>query len=184
MAPEDDPNSKKFWQAMKTKKIAKRERMRRRNMRLYKILTPKNAVMILNELVKVVNYDVKEDPHMSSEGKLYQATAIIDNNQYHGYGRSKALAKNCAAEAALKFLVKNKRFTLSDVKLEDSTEDEPMDVDGNDATLPWQHVASFALFKLFSSWGDDPLQITVHFLIEFEGKCLEFCLFCAEYGCA
>lgn len=39
-----------------------------------------------------------------------------------------------------------------------------MDVSEDDAAqnpLPWQHVASFAIYKLFSSWGEDPNVIRV-----------------------
>lgn len=40
----------------------------------------------------------------------------------------------------------------------DEEGNEKMDVteDGTQPPLPWQHVASFALYKLFTSWGEDP----------------------------
>lgn len=39
----------------------------------------------------------------------------------------------------------------------DEEGNEKMDVteDGTQPPLPWQHVASFALYKLFTSWGED-----------------------------
>lgn len=124
--------------------------------------------MVLNELVKNVVCTVSDDPQMSSEGPLYDACVVIDGKNYHGFGRTKALAKNYAAEAALKFLVKNKRFTIDEPKNEDNGErqdesTESMNVDVDETGLPWQQVASFALYKLFSSWGDDPTQISVSF---------------------
>lgn len=69
---------------------------------------------------------------------------------------NKMQAKNNAAEAALRHFIKSKK--INEVKPEDDGE-EKMDVseeDGAEAPLPWQHVASFAIFKLFSSWGEDP----------------------------
>lgn len=44
---------------------------------------------------------------------------------------------------------------MNDIKKGDEG-DEKMEVSDEEAPLPWQHVASFAIFKLFSSWGDDP----------------------------
>lgn len=62
-----------------------------------------------------------------------------------------------AAEAALKYIIKNRKFTA--LKQDESDGDcEPMEVveDGiASPALPWQHVASFALYKLLSSWGED-----------------------------
>lgn len=69
-------------------------------------------------------------------------------------GRSKIHAKNAAAEVALKHLIKSNK--LSEMK-KDEEGNEKMDVteDGTQPPLPWQHVASFALYKLFTSWGED-----------------------------
>jgi hypothetical protein len=60
-----------------------------------------------------------------------------------------------AAEAALKYIVKNRQFSA--FKKEDCDDKMELGEDGS-PTLPWQHVASFALFKLLNSWGEDPNQ--------------------------
>lgn len=78
-------------------------------------------------------------------------------------GLSKNQAKNNAAESALRHYVKTKNMT--DIKKIDIQEgDEKMDTseeDNQTPPLPWQHVASFAIYKLLSSWGDDPNVVKV-----------------------
>lgn len=71
-------------------------------------------------------------------------------------GISKVQAKNNAAEAAIRYFIKSKK--LNEMK-RDEEGNEKMEVTEDDAEqtpLPWQHVASFAIYKLFSSWGEDP----------------------------
>ncbi|XP_056642588.1 double-stranded RNA-specific editase Adar [Diorhabda sublineata] len=149
-----EPKKKPFW--LRTGgKITRRERVRRRNVRLSKILQPKNAVMILNELVKNTSYLIEELP-IRSEGNQFKATVVYEGIEHVGYGRNKINAKNAAAEAALKHYVKTNKLT--ELK-KDEEGNEKMDVSEDDTTqspLPWQHVASFALYKLFCSWGEDP----------------------------
>ncbi|KAJ8983938.1 hypothetical protein NQ317_008640 [Molorchus minor] len=144
---------KRFWNRG-ANKITKREKVRRRNIRLSKMLQPKNAVMILNELVKNTLYTVKEVTN-KTESNQFVAAVLVEGVEYQGYGRSKIQAKNTAAENALKALIKSNK--LSEMK-KDEEGNEKMDVseDGTQPPLPWQHVASFALFKLFTSWGEDP----------------------------
>ncbi|XP_028138815.1 double-stranded RNA-specific editase 1 [Diabrotica virgifera virgifera] len=145
---------KPFWANKTGSKVTKRERVRRRNVRLSKILQPKNAVMILNELVRNTSYTVDE-LSQKYDGNQFKATVLYEGIEHVGYGRSKINAKNTAAEAALKHYVKTNKLT--EVKKDDEG-NEKMDVSEDDATqapLPWQHVASFALYKLFSSWGED-----------------------------
>lgn len=70
-------------------------------------------------------------------------------------GVSKIQAKNAAAEAAIRHFIKSKK---SEIKHEEDG-NEKMDVTEDESSqtpLPWQHVASFAIYKLFSSWGEDP----------------------------
>ncbi|CAH0563376.1 unnamed protein product [Brassicogethes aeneus] len=152
---EGEITPKKFWAARKGIKISKKEKQRRRNMRLSKILQPKNAVMILNELVRSPTFTVNDVPEQAKP--CYKATVVIDGVEHVGMGNGKNQAKNSAAESAIKYLIKHKR--ISSMGSEEGGE-EKMDVDeanadGTEAPLPWQHVASFALFKLFTSWGED-----------------------------
>lgn len=75
-------------------------------------------------------------------------------------GRTKNAAKNSAAETALKHLVKNKQ--LNSVIKKDKDGDEKMDItedensQENSQVMPWSHIASFAMYKLFCTWGEDP----------------------------
>lgn len=137
-------------------KITKAEKVRRRNLRLSKILQPKNAVMILNELVKGCQYTVDELP-CKIDVNSFRASVTFDDQEFAGAGRTKNAAKNAAAETALKYLVKNKQLNL---KKEEDPEggDEKMEIGEDDGTqvMPWSHIASFAMYKLFSTWGEDP----------------------------
>lgn len=152
----EDGTKKRPWFKNRGGKITKAEKVRRRNLRLSKILQPKNAVMILNELVKGCTYNVDEVP-CKIDANQFRATVTFENQEFAGAGRTKNTAKNSAAETALKFLVKNKQLTL---KKEGSSEngDEKMEIGEEDGTqvMPWSHIASFAMYKLFSTWGEDP----------------------------
>ncbi|KAJ8959032.1 hypothetical protein NQ318_022287 [Aromia moschata] len=150
----DETPKKRFFWGKGGNKITKKEKIRRRNIRLSKMLQPKNAVMILNELVKNSSYTVEELP-FKLESNQFRATVMVEGVEHVGLGRSKIQAKNSAAENALKQLIKSNK--LSEMKKDDEG-NEKMDVseDGTQPPLPWQHVASFALFKLFCSWGEDP----------------------------
>ncbi|KAK9886180.1 hypothetical protein WA026_015691 [Henosepilachna vigintioctopunctata] len=121
-------------------KIPKKKKMRRRNQRLIKLLQPKNALMILNEL----------------------ATVSVEEIPYSGFGRSKVGAKNAAAEVAIKYLIKDKLIAQFGSTDSDS---EKMDIsDTNedaDGPIPWQQVASFAIHKLLVACRVDPTQIAV-----------------------
>lgn len=147
-----------------TGKINKKERNRRRNQKLVKILQPKNAIMVLNELTGNVTYNISEFQDVSPYGNnvvSYRASIIIDDQEHSGTGKTKMLAKSAAAESAIKHVVLKKVKTgrpvvpVSDVA--DSTEPASMEVEAENPigeVLPWQHIASFALHKLFSVWDD------------------------------
>ncbi|XP_019880882.1 double-stranded RNA-specific editase Adar [Aethina tumida] len=134
----------------KTAKITKKEKQRRRNMKLSKMLQPKNAVMILNELVRTPSFTLTDVP----EG--FQAVVVIDDVEHVGLGRSKNQAKNNAAESAIRYIIKKQKFR-STTQSPNENGEVKMDVDeaGGETPLPWQHVASLALFKLFTSWNED-----------------------------
>ncbi|KAL3278648.1 hypothetical protein HHI36_016185 [Cryptolaemus montrouzieri] len=133
------------------KKLSKYEIQRRRNLKLSKILKPKSAMVILNEVLKNVTYNV-EDYH--SDGVyMYRSTVEIDGVQHEGFGLKKGTAKNNCAEKVLKYLVKHKKLVQQNPKDEAmDTSEEPNE---GDMPLAWQQFASFALYKLFASWGED-----------------------------
>ncbi|KAL1497463.1 hypothetical protein ABEB36_008430 [Hypothenemus hampei] len=147
--PENAEDKKKpFWKG-KVTKVTKAEKIRRRNSRLSKILQPKNAVMILNELARGCTYTVEELP-VKIDANQFRSVVSFDNQHFAGTGRTKIAAKNAAAEIALKHIVKTKQFPGVAKKDEDA-----MDTDEDSQMLPWSHIASFALYKLISSWGED-----------------------------
>ncbi|XP_066246274.1 double-stranded RNA-specific editase Adar-like isoform X2 [Euwallacea similis] len=153
---EGEQDKKKFWK-IKGGKISKTEKVRRRNVRLSKILQPKNAIMILNELVKGCTYNVDELP-VKVDSNQFRGTVLFDDQEFVGTGRTKSGAKNAAAEVALKHLVKNKQF----LKKSENDEDQ-MEVDNEETeeqVMPWSHIASFAMYKLFCAWGEDPNIVT------------------------
>lgn len=66
--------------------ISKKEKMRRRNVRLSKMLQPKNAVMILNELVKNTSYSVEETP-IKTDMNQFKASVLVEEVEHIGYGK-------------------------------------------------------------------------------------------------
>lgn len=74
-------------------------------------------------------------------------------------------AKNAAAENALKYLIKSRSLTDFLAKTEPGVvgdgADTKMDTTEDDNQLPLQHVASFALYKLLLSWGEDINSVTI-----------------------
>lgn len=66
--------------------VSKKEKIRRRNIRLSKMLQPKNAVMILNELIKNTNYAVEELP-LKTDGNQFKASVSVESQEHIGYGK-------------------------------------------------------------------------------------------------
>lgn len=79
--------------------------MRRRNKRLVKFLQPKNAVMVLNEMVGNSTYTLSENTDQLGDGLQFKASVLVDGIEHFGYGKSKMAAKSSAAETAIRFLV-------------------------------------------------------------------------------
>lgn len=71
-------------------------------------------------------------------------------------GRNKMEAKANAAEAALQHIFKNRQQSAGQpAPPQENAEDAGVDTEGDlNRIVPWQHVASFALFKLLNTWGD------------------------------
>lgn len=81
--------------------IPKKLKRLRRNRRLRKILTPKNALMSLHELLGT---GLSEFTIMPEE-RGFVATVYVNNVQYDGHGTSKMSAKNNASEKALRDII-------------------------------------------------------------------------------
>lgn len=74
--------------------------------------------------------------------KLYlqYLSSQVDGQKYRGFGSSKQLAKQAAAEAALISFVKPPVTSGMEGVEEDKT--------------PWATLASFAIYKLFNDWRE------------------------------
>ncbi|XP_026284372.1 double-stranded RNA-specific editase 1 [Frankliniella occidentalis] len=147
--------------SFKVNKVLKR---RRQNARFRKLLIPKNAIMVLNELQPGISFEAEEQTNAFSQ-LTYTVRINIDNTTYTGEGPSKAAAKAAAAELAVKGLILKK---ISDSGCKKEGDEEIMDTtSGDDASekgstngrrvipedeVPWGSLASFALFKLFADW--------------------------------
>ncbi|XP_063843349.1 double-stranded RNA-specific editase 1-like isoform X2 [Scylla paramamosain] len=104
-----------------------------KNTRIKKYAQPKNAVMCLNELETGITYETVQ------EGGISQPFCIsveVKGQKYRGFGSSKQLARQAAAEAALISYVK----PPGENKQEDQT--------------PWATLVSFAMYKMFNDWRE------------------------------
>jgi len=100
----------RFFSADKVNKVQKR---RRKNARFRKLLTPKNAIMVLNELHPGVAFDSREVTNAFNQ-TTYIVSFEVEGQQFTGEGTSKGAAKQAAAEAAVKALILKK---IADSKL-------------------------------------------------------------------
>ncbi|GJQ73310.1 hypothetical protein Trydic_g13681 [Trypoxylus dichotomus] len=146
-----------FWMK-RNGRINRAERAKRRNIRLRKLLQPKNALMIINELVGHVPFEISETKTGNAFEDVYKASVNVEGKDHVGFGKSKALAKTSAAEMAVRSMILNKlRITAQPPPVADEElKDMKMEVtEENQDDVSWTHIASFAIHKLFSSWGDD-----------------------------
>lgn len=163
-------------------RVNKRLKRLRLNQRLRKTLQPKNAIMVLNEMKAGVQFTFPETQGMPNS--LYLVHAELDGKTYVGQGLSKPLARQNAAENALKALLLEKMTAASlkaridaesDGLLNQSTESSiiskddnseegptPMDTNVDDTDeIPWSSLASFALYKLFLEWHNQGTSVPV-----------------------
>lgn len=120
------------------KPIKRKPNPARRNAMFRKYLQPKTAVMCLNELVVGLQYDVESLASVGNFGASVDVNGVV----YRGYGSSKSLAKQAAAEAALVSFVKPPppKPAAGQPEVVDET--------------PWKTIASFAMYKLFAEWSE------------------------------
>lgn len=95
-AGSDEMTPKVFLHRTK-KKASAREIRQRQNRRLRKLLTPKNALMALYELIGNKNCDFK----INADAKGFLAEVLVNNVRYEGRGTSKTAAKNDASEKGM-----------------------------------------------------------------------------------
>ncbi|XP_026313994.1 uncharacterized protein LOC113225796 isoform X6 [Hyposmocoma kahamanoa] len=97
------------------KKVSNKERRRRQNENLRRLLTPKNALMVLNEMLpneqlannNAVLQQFKVEPANPYYSKQHSfcADLTVAGNSYKGYGENKLTARNAAAEQAIRDLI-------------------------------------------------------------------------------
>ncbi|XP_041978958.1 double-stranded RNA-specific editase 1-like isoform X3 [Aricia agestis] len=158
---EEDAASRPHWMKPKlqgVRKISNKERRRRQNETLRRLLSPKNALMTLNEIYKCENtFSVEPVPAV---GQFYKPNATnfcaslnLQHNTYKGYGETKMAARLAAAEQAVRDVLLQKMNAQADGEskgpapapaAEGASEEE--------LPLPMIQLASFALHKLFADW--------------------------------
>ncbi|XP_046965616.1 double-stranded RNA-specific editase B2 isoform X2 [Vanessa cardui] len=180
----DNSPSRPPWMKSKlqgVKKISNKERRRRQNENLRRLLTPKNALMVLNEIMpgEQVASQFKVEA-VSGGAQFYRPNAhsfcadlTLHGNSYKGYGENKLTARNAAAEQAIRDLMLQRMARL----LADSRDgngsttgstagsctgagggakegEEPPEGEGEseEESLPMIQLASYALHKLFAEW--------------------------------
>ncbi|XP_053668105.1 double-stranded RNA-specific editase 1-like [Anopheles marshallii] len=168
------PFTKRQLTSMERKK-SERARKARQVRRLRKWLMPKNAIVALHEMQ---GPDMAEFT-VNTNGQQTKAEIIINNVKYEAIAPNKNLAKAKASEKALRDLILTQMMHLKQQRATDPPAAEPsagepsaagpsaanpdaMDgVEDNAETtepiirtedLPMEHLASFALHKLFTQW--------------------------------
>ncbi|XP_043474814.1 bromodomain-containing protein DDB_G0280777-like isoform X3 [Leptopilina heterotoma] len=176
METSDQPRWRRKTPGLKVNRKLKRLRM---NQRLRRTIQPKNAIMVLNEMKTGVQF-IFPETQSSMTSSLFLAHAEIDGKTYVGQGLSKPLARQNAAENALKCLLLEKmsaaaikakidaesdgQTTLdsSIIKDENNDSSEKMDVNSEEPEeVPWSCLASFALYKLFVEWQNQGTVVPV-----------------------
>lgn len=139
-----------------------KEKRLRQNRKLFRMLTPRNAIAALNELH---GQSVNESTVIPCQGNKFEAEITINQVRYVGIGNSKMQAKNAASEKALRDLVinkfqqiKNQEATAAPVTTENN-EDVVMEGEDKADDVPMLQLASFALHKLFSEWESEGFEI-------------------------
>lgn len=137
------------------KKTSVKQKRIRQNRRLYRRLTPRNAIAALNELH---GQSINETTVIQLQGNKFEAEIVINNIKFTGTGNSKIAAKNSACEKALRDLVISK---FQQIRNQEASSSTICDEDGNntedDSTddVPMLQLASYALHKLFAEWEEE-----------------------------
>jgi len=140
--PMEEVSLKRPWSKVDADgKVIKRKKVPgAKNIRIRKYVTPRNALSCLNELVPGVVFNTEE----GGVGQQYGVSVTLEDNTYHGYGPSKQIAKQNAAEAALVSFVKPPVPKTGPGEENEKMEDK----------TPWAALAAFAMYKLFNDWKE------------------------------
>lgn len=140
---------------IKLLQVSGKEKRIRQNRKLYRMLTPRNAIAALNELH---GSSVNESVVIPTQGNKFEAEITINNVRYVGLGSSKMQAKNAASEKALRDVIINKFQQFKGQEVVSTTDSEDATMEDSD-DVPMLQLASFALHKLFSEWEADGFEI-------------------------
>ncbi|KAJ8983937.1 hypothetical protein NQ317_008639 [Molorchus minor] len=114
--------------------------------RLNKLLQPKNAVVILNELMRVDILFAVAPWYIGSDNRQFIATCFIHGTEYTGVGKNKRQAKHAAAENALNnFIISNRQPETTNNSIVNTR-----------PQVPWDKLASYAIFKVITACGQNP----------------------------
>ncbi|XP_052834621.1 double-stranded RNA-specific editase 1-like [Drosophila gunungcola] len=147
---EPKPRGKHFQNRKKASKRI-REKKLRLNRKLRKTMTPKNALMALNEEKGIIMGNITIDRHPDGG---FTAVVTVNSSLYEGKGLTKVSAKNAACEKAWRDFVIRK-MTPKSSKLQPGAESMETNEDEAEAPedeMPMLSLASFAIFKLFEEW--------------------------------
>ncbi|CAH1726603.1 uncharacterized protein LOC114121455 [Aphis gossypii] len=145
------------------RKISKKERKKRLNARMRRLVCPKSPLMVFSELFKDVPIHLQENPLHNVMS--YTATLEIDGKLYSGNHISKTQAKQKACENFLRIMLAKKINERTEKK-----EESPMNVEteaGENGSVskakgppqedfPWPHFASLAMHNLINHWDLQP----------------------------
>ncbi|KAH8291658.1 hypothetical protein KR018_010852, partial [Drosophila ironensis] len=142
----------------------KRDRKQRLNRQLRMTMTPRTALMNLNEVegLQMSEFTVKRDRNDD-----FVAYVTINSLEYVGRGFSRISAMNAACEKAWRdyilALMTPKKKTALDGTLEqtDATngESDAQDSDAPNDHLPMVNLASYAIYKLFGEWESEGFEV-------------------------
>lgn len=165
-------------------KVSKKIKRRRMNARLRRLLVPKNALMVLNELHPGVKFSVQEQKNALHQ-YFCTVQVEVEGKTYSGQGISRMLAKQTACENALKGLLLEKLAKVDqeqqqqlqqppadDIEMEDDKNTSGGEGDSimsdskprrsfPEDDVPWGSLASFALHKLFTEWQSQGTEVPV-----------------------
>jgi len=141
--PMEEVSRKRPWEKVDADgKVIKRKKVPgAKNIRIRKHVQPRNALSCLNELVPGVVFNTEQE---GGVGQQYGVSVLLEDQTYHGYGPSKQIAKQNAAEAALVSFVKPPVPKAGEGEENEKLEDK----------TPWAALAAFAMYKLFNDWKD------------------------------
>ncbi|KAL5233817.1 hypothetical protein ACI65C_001227 [Semiaphis heraclei] len=151
------------------RKINKKERKKRLNARMRRLVTPKSPLMVFSELFKDVPILLQEQ--IIDNVMLYIATFEIDGHSYTAHHVSKTQAKQKACENFLRIMLAKKISERSEKKEESPIETEMED--GENGTVskqkgppqedfPWPHFASLAMHNLIHQWELQPVSKSIN----------------------